>query len=89
MKLYFLNLKGAVKEIRRTALHLKPNWEHWPTVYRMVSNMFSLAEATMTYEDPEKDKVHTEHCPLSSTVNRPRMPGQPPPPPLLSCIGLP
>jgi|EP00670_Eutreptiella_braarudii_P005537 tetratricopeptide (TPR) repeat protein len=60
VKLYFLNLKGAVKEIRRTALHLKPNWEHWPTVYRMVSNMFSLAEATMTYEDPEKDKVCLE-----------------------------
>uniref|UniRef100_A0A7S4G573 UBA domain-containing protein n=1 Tax=Eutreptiella gymnastica TaxID=73025 RepID=A0A7S4G573_9EUGL len=59
-KLYFLDYKGKVKEIRRMALHSKANWRQWPAVNALVNDMFSVNDSTVTYEDPDQDKVCLE-----------------------------
>ena len=59
-KLYFLDYKGKVKEIRRMALHSKANWRQWPAVNALVNDMFSVNDSTVTYEDPDQDKVRLD-----------------------------
>ena len=51
-------------------LHSWGNWNEWHIAFSLLNDMFSLKELTVTYEDPDKDKVHPSWSSAATSPTR-------------------